>query len=702
MKPTSGAEYYEYLRRAAPAVNCVGSYGTCITVGTGCAQYYTTTTEPSNGGTACPATGGTVEFLRSGYCTDISRPTGSPGVTDIGNYIDNSDDCKDDYKEFGHENEDGGSGYDFGDGYGRSEYVDAYFSQVNKFGNNEIRGCYYTDTNTNGFHIENTRLYLNTASAATAACSSVHVCICKVTSQRSCTGGTCAVDCVGSYGTCGTNCQQTYTITTPAVGSGTVCPASSQDCIGGDCVPIHCVGSWGSCESNCRQTYTITTPASRGGTSCPAVNNYVMSCTGGSCVEDCVGAFSTCASTCTMTFSILTPAANGGQNCDYAQNDEVKCTGGVCSQDTDCYGFYSQCAVDCTQTYEIAVRKSGAGASCPAAHGDARNCTDGECGNCVGSWSTCDSTGRNKKLCGISKVFCCDPGQKLQTEPNSSFFRFIKHGDTWKGRYLPPMTQHLLKFSGDVGSPTIGGMIQQNETNGTVESFSYESQSDHTLIFVNIVHHTSDRAFLLNASMAISGINGPITPTKLFPEDDPTYAKNIGVLKSQLQNQCIECPGGQYQKDYNLLPTCFSCPRNSIAPNSGLKSCAVCGRGKYSNDGISCSSCGAGTRLEKNSDQDSVCVRCPAGKYSNVSSSVVLIYQCLECPEGFYANFGDLTGSTTCLRCQPGTYNDQKSQRRCKECERGQYRDNDDHGMHLRECENCQSGQYQVSFFVFC
>ena len=25
---------------------------------------------------------------------------------------------------------------------------------------------------------------------------------------------------------------------------------------------------------------------------------------------------------------------------------------------------------------------------------------------------------------GINKVFCCDPGQKLQTEPNSSFFRF--------------------------------------------------------------------------------------------------------------------------------------------------------------------------------------------------------------------------------------------------------------------------------------
>ena len=106
------------------------------------------------------------------------------------------------------------------------------------------------------------------------------------------------VDCVGSWGTCGTNCRQTYTITTPVGGVGCTNPApgATRDCNVGDCnpvsggdtpvsgTPVNCVGSWGTCEtSNCLETYSITTPASNGGDPCPESNGSTRVCESDPC-----------------------------------------------------------------------------------------------------------------------------------------------------------------------------------------------------------------------------------------------------------------------------------------------------------------------------------------------------------------------------------------------------------------------------------
>ena len=53
------------------------------------------------------------------------------------------------------------------------------------------------------------------------------------------------------------------------------------------CSTPHCVGAWGSCGSNCQQTFTISSPAREGGDACPQANGATQSCTGGSCVPNC-------------------------------------------------------------------------------------------------------------------------------------------------------------------------------------------------------------------------------------------------------------------------------------------------------------------------------------------------------------------------------------------------------------------------------
>ena len=248
------------------------------------------------------------------------------------------------------------------------------------------------------------------------------------------------VHCAGKYGRCfmeGSICKQKYEITTPAKYRGNSCTDAVGNVINdghkkvcdgtgeggwGDCPPIHCAGSWGSCDSNCEKTFTINTPASRGGNACAATNGQKKSCPPGegACPMpiNCVGGWDrTCGSDCTKQYTIHVNASGPpsvGAPCEAAQGATQNCTGGACPAKVDCVGSWSRCSANCLKTYNITQEASvgvrrpdgtiaGEGEKCPHDAGDIATCGDkpptGDCPgpqNCEGEWETCGTNCKKK------------------------------------------------------------------------------------------------------------------------------------------------------------------------------------------------------------------------------------------------------------------------------------------------------------------
>jgi len=101
--------------------------------------------------------------------------------------------------------------------------------------------------------------------------------------------------------------------------------------------------------------------------------------------------------------------------------------------------------------------------------------------------------------------------------------------------------------------------------------------------------------------------------------------------------------------------------------------CSPCGRGKFSEDGLSCKVCAPGTfqselaathcspcpEGEVSGVGETHCVTCPSGKHVDKTTR-----GCVTCPEGTWSNAGDIFCST----CPPGTYNSQSGRPGCKDC----------------------------------
>ena len=86
---------------------------------------------------------------------------------------------------------------------------------------------------------------------------------------------------------------------------------------------------------------------------------------------------------------------------------------------------------------------------------------------------------------------------------------------------------------------------------------------------------------------------------------------------------------------------CQACPAGTYS-NGSSTSCTPCPAGKYSyTASSSCSTCHAGTYSAAGSG---TCIPCPAGQYNNTDGAT----SCQKCPAGTYANS---TGSTSCTPC---------------------------------------------------
>lgn len=211
-------------------------------------------------------------------------------------------------------------------------------------------------------------------------------------------------DCVGSWGTCDTvTNKETYSILTPQAGSGAACAFNAGDTR--SCGSVDCVGSWGACNTVTNlETYTVITPASGGGAACEAASGDTRSC-GSTCIK-CPAGWTLSAGSCvkdadqvldTTLLLSITGSSSTLQNDGYLCSDPVgQCTTGstfICG----CTGAKSNCRMD-------PLMPDPYSASCPkkptclvGTYNSTLNkcvqiCTGGPNVNCVGQWSTCNTT----------------------------------------------------------------------------------------------------------------------------------------------------------------------------------------------------------------------------------------------------------------------------------------------------------------------
>lgn len=254
------------------------------------------------------------------------------------------------------------------------------------------------------------------------------------------------VDCVGDWGewsNCSADCgggerSRTYTITTPASGSGASCPNLSDDvqteaCNINEC-NADCIGDWSE-WSNCSvlcgggiqtKTYKVTLPANGTGQACEAEDGNVLerTCNTDACPVDCVGSweqeFGNCVSSGTTSegtlcgngiqtrkFHVIQEAQNGGKSCTDASGniighlyqEEEPCPN-LKPCPVDCEGAwgsnYSAC--QCTDpskpgignkfiTYSVSKQAAHGGKACEAADGT-KSFADCNCPvDCVGTWN---------------------------------------------------------------------------------------------------------------------------------------------------------------------------------------------------------------------------------------------------------------------------------------------------------------------------
>ena len=142
-----------------------------------------------------------------------------------------------------------------------------------------------------------------------------------------------------------------------------------------------------------------------------------------------------------------------------------------------------------------------------------------------------------------------------------------------------------------------------------------------------------------------------------------------------------KCPPGQYTDSLNLATTCQQCPRNSTAPAEGLTGCGNCIIGIFSNDGINCNVCDAGT-VTSVGISSTECKNCLKGKYQDDGTED----KCKNCPSGYHQNKAK---SSICLPCIPGKYQDISGQSSCKQCPKNTKSEK----ANSTKCDSCEGGK---------
>lgn len=141
----------------------------------------------------------------------------------------------------------------------------------------------------------------------------------------------------------------------------------------------------------------------------------------------------------------------------------------------------------------------------------------------------------------------------------------------------------------------------------------------------------------------------------------------IGQFQDKVgQINCSVCSPGQYQDQTNQS-MCKNCSLGQITIDYGT-GCDYCSYKTHNNQFVSygynntssgCDRCLPGRVLDMtNSTTTGQCIECPVGEYQRGTT-------CVKCQPGFYQN---KTGENECMACHNNTYTDKEGQSRCQTC----------------------------------
>ncbi|MDX9721034.1 MAG: MXAN_6577-like cysteine-rich protein [Myxococcota bacterium] len=228
--------------------------------------------------------------------------------------------------------------------------------------------------------------------------------------SRSCSNGTCVVDCNAGYENCDGNpangCEVSITSTSNCGGCGIVCSTNhaTPSCSNGQCV-LACAAGWDDCDNDpsngCETQLNTTTNCGACGNSCGSGGNASRTCTSGACVLTCASVYGDCdgnpSNGCETQLNTTTNCGACGNACGSGGNASRSCSSGVCV--VDCNSGYEDCdgnpANGCEVNINTTSNCGGCGIQCSTSHATP-TCTAGQCVlTCASGWGNCDGNPEN-------------------------------------------------------------------------------------------------------------------------------------------------------------------------------------------------------------------------------------------------------------------------------------------------------------------
>ena len=159
------------------------------------------------------------------------------------------------------------------------------------------------------------------------------------------------------------------------------------------------------------------------------------------------------------------------------------------------------------------------------------------------------------------------------------------------------------------------------------------------------------------------------------------------VVAKESGIKCSYCPRGYFQ-NAPAQATCLPCIPAKYAADVGQRVCQVCPINTYSklsNRTTACENCAKGRFSEAGSV---ICSKCATG-YAKVGG--LLNFSCVACAEGRFSQAG-----APCAPCGAGSYNSQRTQGGCVQCEVGTF--SSEVGAAFSEtCKDCVAGRYSTA-----
>jgi hypothetical protein len=222
-----------------------------------------------------------------------------------------------------------------------------------------------------------------------------------------CSSGTCAPSCSGSYASCNGDpddgCETPINTTSDCGACGNSCSLANatEACSSQSCIVASCDPGFASCDGSDLNGCEIDLTSDAG--NCGSCGNQCTnahgsnSCSGGSCAPTCDSGYDDCnadpADGCESSLDTTTNCGVCGNTCNLP-NATAMCSAGGCAI-AACDAGYSDCDGDPSNGCEVNLLSSSSncgacGNQCTNAHGST-SCSGGSCApSCSSGWDSCD------------------------------------------------------------------------------------------------------------------------------------------------------------------------------------------------------------------------------------------------------------------------------------------------------------------------